>query len=627
MSQPVSPLAALALLLPSVPRRPRRAARRDAPAAPRQRRSPTPGRRQPKRRIPITTSAIVVTGVRRTRRGRARRRVGARRGRPHPRGPRRASARRLPSQPGVSATSFGPTASRAGPARPVGRPRPGPHRRHRQPRPVLVRPRPCDRDQPADRRADRGAARPVGLAVRLVGDRRRGQRHRHAHPAPHVPDGPVGVNAAGQLWHARPTSARSTSASTCRSAAISSLHADGSYSKSDDLRTGGHLLSDDLREQALASPDPDIRALADLKGKLPNTAAKIDRWRGRRRLCRRRLEHRRVGHPPQFADTACRSAFRSIPTSRPKRRRSTRSQTRCDVRVEVPLGGFFSRVRAARRLSPNIATTRSRTPARSARASSARAAKAASSWSRPSGRAGAAPAASNISNRNARIRGEEKFLPDSRQKQAGLFTLQTLVRGPLRARSRRAGSNSASSPPKPTSSSGPPAHVARFHDLVRARSAASMNSSPGWRAGLSLSQQRARAVDRRIVRQRPARRQPVVRGRQPRPRPRAQHCRSKLSAAPHDRPGAPDRQPLLQPLLQLHLPGADRRDRGRSAGVRIPPGQGQLLRLRAAGATPSSARRSGIDWGGELVGRRGPRDDQAISARRRRSRRSACSAR
>jgi hypothetical protein len=43
--------------------------------------------------------------------------------------------------------------------------------------------------------------------------------------------------------------------------------------KSDDLETGGHILSRDLRDQALASPDPDIRALADLKGELPNSAA------------------------------------------------------------------------------------------------------------------------------------------------------------------------------------------------------------------------------------------------------------------------------------------------------------------------------------------------------------------
>lgn len=51
------------------------------------------------------------------------------------------------------------------------------------------------------------------------------------------------------------------------------LHADGSYVTSNDLRTGGFLLSRTLREQALASGDPDIAALADLRGRLPNTAA------------------------------------------------------------------------------------------------------------------------------------------------------------------------------------------------------------------------------------------------------------------------------------------------------------------------------------------------------------------
>ena len=53
-------------------------------------------------------------------------------------------------------------------------------------------------------------------------------------------------------------------------------HADGAYSKYDDLRTGGYLLSRDLREQAEASTDPEIRDLADLRGRLPNTAARID---------------------------------------------------------------------------------------------------------------------------------------------------------------------------------------------------------------------------------------------------------------------------------------------------------------------------------------------------------------
>src|SRR5690348_12863308 len=53
-------------------------------------------------------------------------------------------------------------------------------------------------------------------------------------------------------------------------------HADVAYSKYGDLHIGGFLLSEPLRRQALVSPDPDIRALADLKDKLPNTAGRID---------------------------------------------------------------------------------------------------------------------------------------------------------------------------------------------------------------------------------------------------------------------------------------------------------------------------------------------------------------
>src|SRR5215211_5247027 len=44
------------------------------------------------------------------------------------------------------------------------------------------------------------------------------------------------------------------------------LHADGNWTKTDDLRTGGHILSKQLREEALASGDPEIEALADLNG-------------------------------------------------------------------------------------------------------------------------------------------------------------------------------------------------------------------------------------------------------------------------------------------------------------------------------------------------------------------------
>ncbi|HYN46759.1 MAG TPA: TonB-dependent receptor, partial [Allosphingosinicella sp.] len=49
------------------------------------------------------------------------------------------------------------------------------------------------------------------------------------------------------------------------------VHLDANYSKTGDLRTGGFLLSPALREQALASPDPAIQALAGLRGRMPNS--------------------------------------------------------------------------------------------------------------------------------------------------------------------------------------------------------------------------------------------------------------------------------------------------------------------------------------------------------------------
>ncbi len=51
------------------------------------------------------------------------------------------------------------------------------------------------------------------------------------------------------------------------------IHADASYSRTDDLRIGGFVLSPPARAQALASPVPAARALASLMGKLPNTAS------------------------------------------------------------------------------------------------------------------------------------------------------------------------------------------------------------------------------------------------------------------------------------------------------------------------------------------------------------------
>jgi len=49
------------------------------------------------------------------------------------------------------------------------------------------------------------------------------------------------------------------------------VHLDANYARSGNLRTGGFLLSPALRAQALASPDPDVQALAGLRGRMPNS--------------------------------------------------------------------------------------------------------------------------------------------------------------------------------------------------------------------------------------------------------------------------------------------------------------------------------------------------------------------
>jgi iron complex outermembrane recepter protein len=51
-------------------------------------------------------------------------------------------------------------------------------------------------------------------------------------------------------------------------------HVDGSYAKTSDLDTGNFILSAPLRARASASGDADIRALAGLRGRLPNSAAR-----------------------------------------------------------------------------------------------------------------------------------------------------------------------------------------------------------------------------------------------------------------------------------------------------------------------------------------------------------------
>ena len=306
-----------------------------------------------------------------------------------------------------------------------------------------------------------------------------------------IPEGPVGVSALvayGSAANERSVNAGVDVPLSARFVA----HVDGSYSKSDDLRTGGHLLSGDLRDEALASDDPAIRALADLKGELPNTAARttdvaagvayVDGgWNVGVSVGR---HSSRYGVPIRFSlDPAIEAEAPTIDSR----------QTRGDLRVQIPLRGFLSHAGLRGGISKyrhdEIEETGEIGSSFLSKGGELRAELVQTERSGWGGTSGF-----QYLNRNARIRGEEKFLPDSRQKQAGLFTLQTLVRGPVRleagARLEFSRLSAEADPLLGTDS------ASRKFTTVSGSAGGSYEFTPGWRAGLSVSSSaRAPSVD------------------------------------------------------------------------------------------------------------------------------------
>ena len=261
------------------------------------------------------------------------------------------------------------------------------------------------------------------------------------------------------------------------------LHADGNWSKSDDLETGGHLLTKELREQAAASPDPEIQALADLKGKLPNSAAKS--WEaagglayvdGDLNIGASFTHHDALyGVPIRFSlDPAIEAEAPTIDVS----------QDRYDARAEIPLSGLFSQVRLRGGYSKyrhheiedtgEIAST-FRSKGGEGRAELVQAER--GGWSGTSGL--------QYLDRKVGIEGEEKFLPDSKQRQTGIFTMQSVVRGPFRleggARIEFSKLSAAEDEDLET-----PA-MKRSFTTFSASGGASYDFSPGWRAGATLA--------------------------------------------------------------------------------------------------------------------------------------------
>lgn len=245
-----------------------------------------------------------------------------------------------------------------------------------------------------------------------------------------VPDEPIHVDAIANYGSA----ANERNASAAVDVPVTDkvvFHLDGTYGKTDDLDTGGYILSRPLRAQAAASADADIRELADLKGKLPNSQSKM--WEvaggaaivtdtGNLGFSVSHLDNR-YGVPVRYSLTGGEAEEVSLHVQ----------QTRADMRGEVETGG---NVLEKIRLRAGFADYRHDeiedtgeigtsffNQSVEARLELVQAAR--------GGWRGAVGGQMFI--RDFDVQGEEKFVPRNETQQFGLFTLQSFDMGAFRA--------------------------------------------------------------------------------------------------------------------------------------------------------------------------------------------------
>jgi len=270
------------------------------------------------------------------------------------------------------------------------------------------------------------------------------------------------------------------------------LHTDGNSSKTDNLDIGGFVLSPVLRKQALASADPDVRALADLKGTLPHSASRGSEAAAALAYVERALN---LGlsvtrHTSRYQVPI---RYSLVPGEEPEQPTIDAHQTRYDARAEIPLGGLFSAVHArggySRYHHDELNAEGGVGTSFFSNGGEGRielAQRDRSGWGGTSG--------VQYLDRNARIRGDETFLPDSSQRETGLFSLQTFVSGPLRLEGG-ARAEFSTLAAQANAQIGSPAMSNRFTTLSGSVGGL-YEFVAGWRAGLSLSHsERAPAVD------------------------------------------------------------------------------------------------------------------------------------
>lgn len=276
------------------------------------------------------------------------------------------------------------------------------------------------------------------------------------------------------------------------------LHGDGSYSRTGDLRVGGNLLAPAVREAALASGAPEIEGLADLRDRLPNSASESWSYAGGLAyagsggsigISLAKL-HNLYGVPVRYS---------TEPGEEAEQVRIRMDQTRADLRAAVPTSGTWLdeiRFRAGwadyhhDEIEEDGATgTSFFAKGMEARAELVQARR--GGWDGAIG--------GQMVLRKSSIVGAEKFLPDVDSETYGLFTLQSFDFGDARieagARYERNHVFAAAD-----GQLGTPEMERRFSSLS-ASLGASYALMPDWRIGLNVSRtERAPTADELFAR-------------------------------------------------------------------------------------------------------------------------------
>ncbi|KKW94003.1 TonB-dependent receptor domain-containing protein [Sphingobium chungbukense] len=262
------------------------------------------------------------------------------------------------------------------------------------------------------------------------------------------------------------------------------VHFDGSYSKSGDLDTGNYILTPALRAQAAASSDPAIAALANLRGKLPNSAARTWEVAGGAALI---TDGGNLGfsvaHTDNFYGVPVRYSL--DPDSEAEKVRLHMKQDRADLRAELPVnGGLLESIR----LRAGFADYRHQEIEASGAVGTTFYNQSMESrlelvQAKRGGWDGAIGAQYFV--RNFHVDGEEKFLPRNETEQLGVFTLQSLDLGSTRIELGGRYEHTKVGADADETLLNPAYH--RSFDALSGSLGFSHEIVPGWRVGLNLS--------------------------------------------------------------------------------------------------------------------------------------------